>query len=292
MPAENIVAVCGATGRQGGAVARSLLRSGWKVRALTRRPDRESARALGRLGADVVRSDMDDPSSLRRAFEGAQAIFSVQNGLISGFEREVAQGRNVADVAKEVGARHLVYASAGTGERGTGIPSWEAKLEVEEHMKRLDLPFTSLRPRAFMELMTDKGYYPAVGTWRIWPPLTGEDRPIPWLAVDDVGVIAQTVLAQPEVYIGQDLPLAGDVRSLRECRALYREIIGKDPRTFPMPMWLFDRFTKRDVIPMWRWLRTGTVSTDTGATRAIHPQALTVRDWLVGVRDQGQALVH
>ncbi|HJR86127.1 MAG TPA: NmrA family NAD(P)-binding protein, partial [Acidimicrobiia bacterium] len=148
MPAENIVAVCGATGRQGGAVARSLLRSGWKVRALTRRPDRESARALGRLGADVVRSDMDDPSSLRRAFEGAQAIFSVQNGLISGFEREVAQGRNVADVAKEVGARHLVYASAGTGERGTGIPSWEAKLEVEDHMKRLDLPFTSLRPRA------------------------------------------------------------------------------------------------------------------------------------------------
>lgn len=237
----------------------------------------------------MVQSDMEDLSSLRRAFDGADAIFSVQNGLISGFEREVVQGRNVADVAKEVGVQHLVYASAGTGEPSTGIPSWEAKLEVEDHMKRIDLPFTSLRPRAFMELMTDKGFYPAVGTWRIWPPLTGEDRPIPWLAVADVGVITAAVLAQPEAYIGQDLSLAGDVRSLRECRSLYREILGKNPRTFPMPMWMFDRFTKRDVIPMWRWLRTGTVSTDTGATRTIHPQALSVKDWLVRVRDQAQA---
>ncbi|HJU51099.1 MAG TPA: NmrA/HSCARG family protein [Acidimicrobiia bacterium] len=283
---EKIVAVCGATGRQGGAVARSLLQSGWKVRALTRRANQETAKALGRLGAEVVTSDMDDPTSLRKAFDGAYGIFSVQNGLISGFEREVAQGRNVADVAKQIGVRHLIYASAGTGEANTGIPSWESKLVVEDHMKRLDLPFTSLRPRAFMELMTDKGYYPAVGTWRIWPPLTGEDRPIPWLAVDDVGVIAAAVLANPDVYVGQDLALAGDVRSLRECRALYSEIMGKDPRTFPMPMWLFDRFTKRDVIPMWRWLRTGTVSTDTGPTKAIHPQALTVRDWLVKIRDR------
>ncbi|HJU80923.1 MAG TPA: NmrA/HSCARG family protein [Acidimicrobiia bacterium] len=291
LPAENIVAVCGATGRQGGAVARALLQSGWKVRALTRRPDGEPAKALAGLGAEVVQSDLDELSTLRKPFDGARAVFSVQNGLVSGFVREVAQGRNVADVAKEVGVQHLVYASAGTGEKGTGIPSWESKLEVEAHMKSLDLPFTSLRPRAFMELMTDKGFYPALGTWRIWPPLTGEDRPIPWLAVADVGVITTAVLAQPEVYIGQDLSLAGDVRTLRECRSLYREIMGKSPRTFPMPMWLFDRFTKRDVIPMWRWLRTGEVSTDTAATRAIHPQALTVRDWLVRARDQARARV-
>lgn len=272
-------------------MARALLQSGWKVRALTRRPDGEPAKALAGLGAEVVQSDLDELSTLRKPFDGARAVFSVQNGLVSGFVREVAQGRNVADVAKEVGVQHLVYASAGTGEKGTGIPSWESKLEVEAHMKSLDLPFTSLRPRAFMELMTDKGFYPALGTWRIWPPLTGEDRPIPWLAVADVGVITTAVLAQPEVYIGQDLSLAGDVRTLRECRSLYREIMGKSPRTFPMPMWLFDRFTKRDVIPMWRWLRTGEVSTDTAATRAIHPQALTVRDWLVRARDQARARV-
>ena len=292
---DKTIAVCGATGRQGGAVTRALLQSGWRVRALTRRPEQERAQALATLGAEVMGADMEDPSSLRHTFDGAYGVFSVQNGLVSGFDREVTQGRNVADVAKQAGIRHLVYASAGTGERNTGIPSWESKLGVEDHMKSLDLPFTSLRPRAFMELMTDKRFYPAVGTWRIFPRLTGEDRPIPWLAVSDVGVIAAKVFAEPDVYVGQDLPLGSDVRTLRECRSLYRQIIGSDPRTFPMPVWLFDRFTKGDVIPMWRWLRTGHVSTDTEPTRTIHPNALTVREWLessgrqenADIRDRG-----
>ena len=72
------------------------------------------------MGAEVVQSDLDEKSTLRKPFDGARAVFSVQNGLVSGFMREVAQGRNVADVAKEVGVQHLVFASAGTGEKGDG----------------------------------------------------------------------------------------------------------------------------------------------------------------------------
>jgi uncharacterized protein YbjT (DUF2867 family) len=275
-----IIAVCGATGRQGGAVARALLRSGWTVRALTRHPATDTAGRLADSGAEVVEADMDDVAGLTRAFEGAGGVFSVQNGLVNGFDREVAQGRNVADAAHQAGVSHLVFASAGTGEGGTGIASWDAKLEIEAHMVRLGLPVTSLRPQAFMELMTDKAYYPAVGTWRIWPMLSGEDRPISWLAVEDVGVIAEAVFSHPERYLGRSLRLVSDVRSLAECRSLYRDITGKGPRSFPMPVRLFDRFTRGDVTDIWRWVRTGDVLTDTGPTREIHPAALTVEEWL------------
>jgi uncharacterized protein YbjT (DUF2867 family) len=239
---------------------------------------------LKAAGADVVAADMDEPHSLRTAFEGAYGVFSVQNGLVSGFDREIDQGRNVADAAKAAGVAHLVYGSAGTGETATGIASWETKLEVENHMRRADLPFTSLRPEAFMELMTDSSFYPAVGTWRIWPRLTGGDRPIGWLAVEDVGQVTAVVFAEPSAYIGRSLVLVGDVLSLDGCRAVYRDVMGEDPRTFPLPMWLFDRFTRHDVTDMWRWLRTGVVELDTGPTRAIHPGALTVRQWLTKVR--------
>jgi uncharacterized protein YbjT (DUF2867 family) len=170
---DQLIAVCGATGRQGRAVAQSLLEAGWKVRALTRRPDRPELTALAALGCEVVQADMEDVESLRRAFEGAHGVFSVQNGLVSGFDREVVQGRNVADVANHVGVAHLVYASAGTGQRGTGIASWESKLDIEHHMRELGLPFTSLRPEAFMELMTDKAYYPAASVWHVMPKLMG-----------------------------------------------------------------------------------------------------------------------
>ena len=282
---DELIAVCGATGRQGGAVARSLLQEGWKVRALTRRPDRPEAAALATLGSDVVQADMEDVESLRRAFEGAYGVFSVQNGLVSGFDREVVQGRNVADVANHVGVAHLVFASAGTGQRGTGIASWEAKVDIEDHMRGLGLPLTSLRPEAFMELMTDKSYYPAVGTWRIWPRISGEDKGIAWMAVKDVGVVAASVFGRPESYIGRSLTLVADVKSLGECRDIYHDVMGKPPVTFPLPAWLFDRFTRGDVTAIWRWVKTGEFELDTAPTRAIHPGALTVREWMVRQRE-------
>jgi uncharacterized protein YbjT (DUF2867 family) len=282
---DQIIAVCGATGRQGGAVTRSLLAAGWKVRALTRRPDRAKAGALAELGAEVVEADMEDVKTLLAAFDGAFGVFSVQNGLVSGFDREVVQGRNVADAASQAGAGHLVYGSAGTGARDTGIPSWEAKLDVEDHIMHLGLPFTSLRPEAFMELMTDKSYYPAVGTWRIWPRISGEDKGIAWLAVEDVGVVAAAVFAKPESYTGKSLVLVADVKSIAECRQMYRNIMGKSPSTFPLPVWLFDRFTRGDVTAIWRWVKTGEFVVDTAPTRAIHPGALTVREWMVRQRD-------
>jgi uncharacterized protein YbjT (DUF2867 family) len=283
---DRVISVCGATGRQGGAVARNLLREGWRVRALTRRPEGAKARALAELGAEVIQADMEDLDSLKAAFDGAFGVFSVQNGLVAGFDREVVQGRNVADAARDMGVAHLIYGSAGTGQRGTGIPSWEAKLDVEDHMSQLGLAFTSLRPEAFMELMTDKSYYPAVGTWRIWPRISGKDKGIAWLAVEDVGVIAASVFAQPDSYVGESLVLVADVKSLAECRHIYREVMGKPPSTFPLPVWLFDRFTRGDVTAIWRWVKTGEFEVDTAPTRAIHPGALTVGEWMVRQRDQ------
>ena len=161
---RSVIVVTGATGLQGGAVARHLLADGWSVRALTRNAARGPARALAARGAEVVQGDMEDVASLRPIFAGAYGVYSVQNPFISGPEREVRQGTNVAAVAKEVGVQHLVYGSAGVGRPGTGVPSWETKRRVEEHTRALALPLTVLRPMAFMELMTHKKFVPAVAS--------------------------------------------------------------------------------------------------------------------------------
>ena len=279
---RRIIVVTGATGLQGRAVTRHLLKEGWQVRALTRNRASKQAQALAALGADVVQGDMGDVASLRPVFDAAYGVYSVQNPFIGGPDAEVRQGTNVADVAKASGVQHLVYGSAGTGKLGTGIPSWETKLQIEAHMQALDLPLTILRPMAFMELLTDKKFFPAMGTWHVMWRLMGAARPLPWLCTDDLGAIAATAFAAPDRFIGTDLTLASDVQSLAQCRAMYREVMGRNPRRFPLPSWLFARFgfVGRDLTTMWRWLRTGAVDLDTTATRAIHPDALTVRDWL------------
>ena len=285
------IVVTGATGLQGGAVTRHLLEDGWHVRGLTRNAASKRARALAALCTEVVQGDMGEAASLRPLFEGAYGVYSVQNPFIGGPEAEVRQGKNVADVAKKVGVEQLVYGSAGTGRKGTGVPSWETKLQIEDHMKAQELPLTILRPTAFMELMTDKRFFSAITAWHIMPILMGSSRRLPWLCTEDLGAIAARVFAVPRSFVGKELTLASDVRSLEECRSIYREVMGTNPRRFPMPVWLFERFgfVGKDLSAMWRWLRTGAVDSDTAPTRAIHPEALTVRSWLGKQRGAGVA---
>src|SRR5215204_4627383 len=148
---ERLIVVCGATGKQGGAVARSLLERGFQVRALTRNPQKQEAQALADQGAEVAQGDMEDRSSMERSLEGAYGIFSVQNFWETGYDGEVQQGKTVADAAKAAGVEHLVYSSVGSAHRQTGIPHFESKWEVENHVREIGLPYTILRPVFFMQ---------------------------------------------------------------------------------------------------------------------------------------------
>src|SRR5688500_1717530 len=148
---ERVVLVVGATGKQGGAVARSLLDRGFHVRALTRDPHKPEAQALDEQGAEVVQGDMDDRSAMDRALEGAYGVFSMQNFWETGYDREVQQGKTVADAAKAASVEHFVYSSVGSAHRQTGIPHFESKAEVEEHVREIGLPYTILRPVFFMQ---------------------------------------------------------------------------------------------------------------------------------------------
>ena len=278
------IVVLGATGRQGGQVVRHLVKEGWQVRALTRNPDGKKAAALKSLGVEVVRADMNDKSSLESAFRNAYGVYNMQTPVSGQIEVEIRHGRNVAEAAKKAGIQHIVYGSAGLGNIKTGIEQWDAKIEVTKAMNDLELPLTILRPVAFMELMVDPSYYPNASTWFIWPKLTGPDYKIAWISVQDVGVIAATAFANPEKYIGKELALVADVKSLAECREIYRQVTGKYPSRFPMPMFLFEKFVGKDIPNMWRWLRKNPLTFDSSQTEEIHPEAMTVQEWLQRVR--------
>lgn len=278
--AVRTIAVVGATGRQGGQVVRHLLDDGWHVRAITRKPGGKNAAILKERGADVVGADLEDPKSLDSAFAGAYGVFSMQAPHSGSIEIEIRQGTNAARAAARSGVRHVVYGSAGPGEVKTGIEQWDAKIEVARQMNELGLPLTVLRPMAFMELMVDPTFYPQSSTWYSMPKIAGVECRIPWLSVRDLGAIAAKAFADPESFVGRDLRLAADVKSLAECRAIYREVKHKNPPRFPMPLFIFRKFVGEDVLNMWRWLRVNPVELDTRPTYEIHPEAMDVRTWL------------
>lgn len=247
------VLVFGATGNMGGAAARELLKRGWHVRAVTRNPDSDKAFALANLGAEIFQADMDDEDSLEAAFDGHRRVFSVQNWTTSGVDGEVRQGKLVAEVARSAQLEHLVYGSAGNGAQHSGIPHFDSKIEVEAHMRELGLPFTIVRPMPFMELLSEKEFYPAVGAWGVSPQILGWDTPLPWVAVRDLGIAIANIFEAPETWIGRDVNMCSDVKSLEQCHTIFTAIDGKKPLRVPIPPWLFGKIAQEELVQMWEW---------------------------------------
>ena len=147
---SKVIAISGATGQQGGATARELLGKGFTIRALTRKPDGDAARALKAQGAEIVQVELDDESSIRQALQGAWGAYAVQNTWTAGVEGEEAQGHRFARVAKEVGVQHYVYASVASADRNTGIPHFDNKFRVENTVRSLNFPsYAIVRPVFF-----------------------------------------------------------------------------------------------------------------------------------------------
>jgi hypothetical protein len=131
-----------------------------------------------------------------------------------------------------------------------------------------------------MELMTDPKPFPPASVWHLMPKLMGAARPVGWLTVENLAVIVAKAFGDPDRFVGREVMLASDVQSIEACRAIWREVTGGSPRRFPMPRWLFERFAGSDETTMWPWLGANEVDFDTRPTLAIHPEALTVREWL------------
>jgi uncharacterized protein YbjT (DUF2867 family) len=151
MSTKRSVLVTGATGQQGGAVARALLTRGHHVKALTRKPDSDAARQLASAGADLVTGDLGDTGSVLKAASGVGAVFLMGDSTEAGPEEETRQGIIAAEAAKDAGVGHLIYSSVADANKKTGIPHFDSKYLVEKHLAGLGIPYTISAPASFME---------------------------------------------------------------------------------------------------------------------------------------------
>src|SRR3984885_7292616 len=184
MTNDRTILITGITGNQGGAVAQALRGGGFHLRGLTRRPESERAAALARHGVDIIKGDLDDEATLRRAWAGAWGVFSVQNAGEAGVEREEAQGKRLATLAREAGIEHYVYTSVGSANKRTGIPHFDNKWRIEETVRGLHFPsHVILRPVFFMEnLLAPFSLQGSTLAWALGPATK-----LQMIAVDDIG---------------------------------------------------------------------------------------------------------
>jgi uncharacterized protein YbjT (DUF2867 family) len=244
-----MILVTGATGKQGGAVARHLLARGKQIRILTRDPSSAAAQKLAAAGAAVAHGDLDDRASLDRAVAGATAMFSVQDPWKHGVAGELRQGKALADAAKQAGVRHVVYASVGYADRPTAVAHFESKGTLERYMREAGLVVTATRPAFFMESMLarhDRRARFALGALK--RGLRGGKVQI--VAVDDIGRIAAEAFDSPR---DENIDLAGDELSFDEIVATFVRVTGKRPRVVDVPFVLLRVFS-REAYENFAWI--------------------------------------
>src|SRR5689334_12542544 len=200
------VVVTGATGKQGGAVVKSLLERGHEVRAVTRNTDSAKTRELANAGVTLVHASLEDTAALTKALEGATSLFAMTTPFEGGTEAETRQGVSAANAAKAAGV-HLVFTSVGSADRGTGIPHFESKYAVERHICDIGVRATILGPVYFMENLYFGKEQLAQGIYAApLPPA----KPLAQVAVADIGAVAVRVLEDPDRFEGKRFDLASD----------------------------------------------------------------------------------
>src|ERR1700681_4747111 len=288
MTSDRTILITGVTGHQGGAVAQALRETGFRLRGLTRTPDSERAAALAHHGVEVVKGDLDDQATLRRALAGAWGVFGVQNAAEAGVEREEAQGKRLATLAREAGVDHCVYTSVGSAHKRTGVPHFDSKWRIEETVRGLRFPsHVVLRPVFFMEnLLAPFSLQGSTLAWALAP-----GTKLQMIAVDDIGWFGARAFTDAAALNGREIDLAGDVRTMPETAEILTEALGR-PIAFAQTSIEQVRQYSKDMAVMLEWFERVGYSADIAGLEREFGRALTkLPDWTrshAGVAPAGQ----
>ena len=265
------VLVTGATGQQGGALARVLLDKGHRVRAFVRKPDSPEAKELERLGAELTEGNFEQPSTIEDAARGVDAVFVVATPFEAGTEAEVRHGIAAADAAKAAGVGHLVYSSVANADRDTAIPHFDSKREVEEHIERLGVPYTIVAPVYFMENLLAPWTLPELKGGRL-PMALSSSRPLQQIALSDIAAFTALILEKRKDFAGQRLDIASDEVAGDEVAETLTRVTGHEIHYVELPLEQVRQAMGDDGARMFEWFDQVGYSADIAALRRDHPE--------------------
>lgn len=285
---DNLVLVIGATGAQGGSVARYLLRRGkFAVRALTRNPESAKARELRALGAEVVRGELDDRASLRSALRGAYGVFGVTS-FWEHFEKELDHGRNLINAIAGAEVEHFVFSSLPsvriTSRGELKCPHFDQKHELETYGRVLGIPATFVHVAFYYEnfLSSFPPRADGDGGYRFGFPQ--REVPLAGVSAEDIGGVVAPIFERPADFLGRTVGVAGDDLLPRDYAAALTRALGKPVQFHYVPREVFAAFPfhgAADLADMFEFNSRYIPSrrADVDESRALHPAMQTFEQW-------------
>ncbi len=272
-----IVVVVGATGKQGGAVVDGLLQRGHTVRAITRNPDSESAKKLAAAGATLIAASVEDTAALTKSLDGATSLFAMTTPA-EGTDAETRQGISAVNAAKAAGV-HLVFNSVASADRQTGIPHFESKYAVEEHIAKVGARATVVAPVSFMENLIQYGKDQL--TKGVYASPLPPNRRLAQVAVADIAAVDVRVLEDAARFAGRRIEVVGDDLSGDDAVAVLSRVTGRPFTYFRVPLDAVRQQMGDDGAKMYEWFDRVGYAADRDALRREFPDVVfhTFESW-------------
>src|ERR687891_733770 len=277
-PLEKIL-VTGATGQQGGTLAKLLLQKNHKVYALVRNIQSPTEQQLEKEGANLVKGDLNNLDSLEQAVNGVDSIFLMGTPLEDGIEGEIRRGKMMADIAKEKNVKHLVYSSVANADRNTGIPHFESKYKVEQHIQNLGIPYTIIGPTFFMENLLTY-LKPGLEQGQLALPLSPSSI-LQQIALENIAEFATLVLERRNSFLGKRIDIASDELTGEQAAKILSDELGRKIKYVQVPLEQI-RQASEDLARMYEWFERVGTGIDVASLHQQYPEVnwRTFKDWV------------
>lgn len=274
------VLVTGATGKQGGALAHILVRRGHHVRALTRKPEGAPAGGLRGAGIEVVAGDLGDTASLEKAAKGMDVMFLVGTPYERGPAEETRLAISGVDAARLAKVLYLVYSSVSDADRKTGIPHFDSKAVVEEHLRRSGLEYSIVAPVFFMENLLAP-WITAAFSKGVFAMGMAPDRKLQIISVPEIAEFTTLVVERPGSFHGKRTNIASDEATPQEMARLISAAANVPLSYVPIPI---DQVRQQnaDIAAMYDWFNRVGYSAEIPRLKKEYPEVhwRTLSDWL------------
>jgi uncharacterized protein YbjT (DUF2867 family) len=284
------ILVTGATGQHGGALARLLLQKKHEVYALIRNTEPESPKAqnLRNLGAKLIKGDLDNPDSLEQATNSIDSVFLMGTWVEVGTEGETRRGKMMVDIAKEKKIEHLVYSSVVNADKNTGIPHFESKYKVEQHIKNSGIPYTIIGPTFFMDNLLS---YSRAGLQQgqlalpLSPSLILQQS-----ALENIAEFFALVLERRNSFLGKRIDIASDELTGELAAKVLSDELRRKIGYVQVPLEQI-RQASEDLALMFQWFERIGTGVDVASLHKQYPEVnwLTFKDWVKSQNWEGLA---
>jgi len=272
--------VTGVTGHQGGAVARSLINAGFKVKGLTRNASSLAAQILKKLHIEIVQGDLNDPDTFRNHIRGAYGIFTVLS-YDNGVTKEIRQGVDMANLARQYEIKHFLYSSVIGADLNTGIPHWESKFKIENHIKQINIPYTIIRPVSLFENFLIPQVKSRIIKGKLPSPVN-KDVTQQFISSRDIGEITAAIFMDPGKYWGKTVTIAAEQMDMKQVAVTFSEALGKEIKYQKLPMLITRLVMGKDLFKMFKWVNENDAVflKDLDAFRKEYPNLTGLKEWI------------